>query len=333
MAMEKLWFSSKTKNIYLPLTIGAMLFSSVAIAGTASGVESSQKLDVLESQFPAVARHLISPPSSGVVRSAGTGSASSSTDPIAPSNGESGDEADQIFQTYIDHDGWRQVLSHYTAQANDGLTVFDYGALKKSAKDRHALTDYIESLAQQRPSQFTPQDAMAYWANLYNALTVKTVTDNYPIASILKIRSGLRAGPWRRELVKVEGKRLSLDNIEHDILRVQYDTPLVHYMLNCASVGCPNLKRTPWTGNTLDEDLAVAATHYINSNRGVRVNKGGLSVSSLYKWYEKDFGDADHVLSHLRQYADEDLRNHMKTRKKIIDYAYDWSLNAPRAGK
>lgn len=309
------------------------MFSSGALAGTASGVEHSQKLDVLESPFPAVARHLISPPSSGVVRTVGTGSASSSTDPIAPSNGRSGDEADQIFQAHISDDGWRQVLSHYTSQTRDGLTVFDYAALKNSPKDRHALVDYINNLAQQKPSQFTPQNAMAYWANLYNALTVKVVTDNYPIASILKIRSGLRAGPWRRELVKVEGQRLSLDNIEHDILRAQYDTPLVHYMLNCASVGCPNLKRTPWSGDTLDEDLASAAANYINSHRGVHIEKQGLSISSLYKWYEKDFGDVDHVLSHLRQYADEDLRQSLKTRKKIIDYAYDWSLNAPHTGK
>ena len=171
---------------------------------------------------------------------------------------------------------------------------------------------------------------MAYWANLYNALTVQIVTENYPVKSIRDIKSGWRAGPWKRDLVTVEGETLSLDNIEHDIMRPTYGTPLVHYMVNCASVGCPNLKETPWQAETLDADLDQAARAFINSPRGVNSNKGRLQVSSIYKWFDDDFGGSQQgVLNHLAQYADEDVAAKLLGRKKIDKFDYNWGVNAP----
>ena len=226
---------------------------------------------------------------------------------------------------------WGDILAHYTHAQTDGLSRFDYAALKASSENMKKLDAYISHMAKLIPSQMPRDDAMAYWANLYNALTVQVVAENFPVKSIRKIKSGYRAGPWKRNLVTVEGRKLSLDDIEHNILRPTYQTPLVHYMVNCASVGCPNLKATPWQSTTLAADQAAAARAYINSPHGVKITKGRLQVSSIYKWFKADFGNSEAgVLAHLNQYADADLRAALSGRHKIDKYAYDWDINAPK---
>lgn len=231
---------------------------------------------------------------------------------------------------------WAFILDRYVDQnsnglTQNGLTQFDYAKLKDTPSDMDGLTAYIDHMAAQKPSAFSRDDAMAYWANLYNALTIQVVAENYPVKSIRKIKSGYRAGPWKQNLVIVEGNELSLDNIEHDILRPTYETPLVHYMVNCASVGCPNLKSTPWQGATLGADQEAAARAYINSPRGAKISGGRLQVSSIYKWFKADFGgDTTGVLAHLNQYADADLHAALKGRQKINKYTYDWDINAPK---
>lgn len=230
----------------------------------------------------------------------------------------------------IDHVqiGWADILLSYTHMDNDGLVRVDYAALSLSKTDMQRLGDYIVAQSLQKPSQFSRNEAMAYWANLYNALTLQVVAQNYPVKSIREIKSGRRKGPWKRTLITVEGRSLSLDNIEHDILRPTFKTPLVHYMLNCASIGCPNLRQQPWQAQTLDADLAAAARAYINSPRGVRVKNGRIHVSKIYKWFKADFGSSKaNILSHLKQYAAPELRTHLDTRAKIDHYGYDWSLN------
>ena len=227
-------------------------------------------------------------------------------------------------------DLWRNVLVNHTKQDASGLVRFDYAGLSAAPDDMAALSSYIEEMTAKAPSTFARAEAMAYWANLYNALTVQVVAENFPVKSIRDIKSGWRAGPWKRDLVTVEGETLGLDNIEHDIMRPTFGTPLVHYMVNCASVGCPNLKETPWQAATLDADLDQAARAFINSPRGAMSDRGRLQVSSIYKWFEEDFGgDQAGVLAHLTQYADEDLAAKLVARTKIDKYSYDWGVNAP----
>ena len=226
---------------------------------------------------------------------------------------------------------WAHILKTYVRSDKSVLNRFDYAALKANPKDMASLDGYLKHAASRRPSKMSKDAAMAYWANLYNALTVQVVTQNYPVTSIRKIRTGFRAGPWRRDLITVEGKTLTLDNIEHDIMRPTYKTPLVHYMVNCASIGCPNLKATPWTAATLTQDQEAAARVFINSPRGAVIDGDRLQVSSIYKWFKKDFGGTEAgVLSHLRTYANPELAMALKRRKKIDKYAYDWDVNAPK---
>jgi Protein of unknown function, DUF547 len=282
---------------------------------------------------------------------AGPSSASSPSATFVPQIAQDGDEAEPISRTQSQQIGfvvknsapthadiiapavayWGDVLGRYTQDVDDGLTRFDYAGLSASPEDTENLAKYIDYMAALKPSTLSPDAAMVYWANLYNALTVQIVAHNYPVNSIRKIKSGYRAGPWKRKLVTVESRELSLDNIEHDILRPTYQTPMVHYMVNCASIGCPNLKATPWQVATLAMDQEAAARAYINSPRGVKFNKGRLQVSSIYKWFKTDFGgNAAGVLAHLNTYADAELRATLQGRQKIDKYSYDWAVNAPK---
>ena len=130
---------------------------------------------------------------------------------------------------------WNMMLDKYLNDPDAiGLARFNYGALHANADDRAALAAYIETLEGTDVAALSTDEAIAFWANLYNAVTIKVVIDNYPVKSIREIKSGWRAGPWKRNLVTVNGKSLSLDDIEHDILRKQYPSPLLHYMVNCA---------------------------------------------------------------------------------------------------
>ncbi len=227
------------------------------------------------------------------------------------------------------HQPWDQILEAYLSPSPDGINRFDYDALRNASQDRSSLNDYIETLETVPVSTLAAEDQFAFWANLYNAVTVKLIVDEAPERSIRQIRPRpWSIGPWGVDRVEVEGRALSLDDIEHDIMREQFEAPLVHYAVNCASIGCPNLKPTAWRGATLDTDLETAARAYINHPRGVSVTEEGLVVSRIYDWFDKDFGGDDAgVRAHLLEYATDDLANAIRARPRIVDYAYDWSLN------
>jgi hypothetical protein len=234
------------------------------------------------------------------------------------------------------------LLKTYTSLDPSGLVRVDYARWSQGAADRGRLDGYIADLAGRRPSQMTRAEAFAYWANLYNAVTLKVIVDRYPVASIRDIRSEgvwldpkAFLGPWRTKRVTVEGKPLSLDDIEHDIMRPTLKDPRVHYSVNCASVGCPNLMMRPWAAATLEADLDQAARAFINSRRGVDIVDKGLKVSSIYKWFIEDFGGNDAgILAHLRKYAQGNLAAAMtEANIRITGDAYDWTLNgAVRTG-
>lgn len=228
------------------------------------------------------------------------------------------------------------LLARYVSASADGINRVDYARWNDSAGDRAALNAYVAELAAQRPSAFARERAFAYWINLYNAVTLQVVLERYPVASIRDIRSegtGLdpRAliGPWRTKRVAVEGRRLSLDDVENTILRPTFRDPRVHYAINCASIGCPNLMPRAWRAETLEADLDAAARAYVNHPRGVSVNaNGSLRVSSIYRWFRADFGGSDAtVIAHLRRYASPELAARLSGATRIAGHGYDWALN------
>lgn len=177
----------------------------------------------------------------------------------------------------------------------------------------------------------------AYWLNLYNALTVKLVLDHYPVRSIREISISpglLSVGPWRRKLVRIEGEELSLDDIEHRVLRPTWGDPRVHYALNCAALGCPNLQRSAYTAANTEALLARAAREYVNHERGARFEGERLIVSKLYIWFQEDFGGTDRgVIEHLQRYAEPPLAARLARTEGISDSEYDWRLNDAGSGR
>jgi hypothetical protein len=172
--------------------------------------------------------------------------------------------------------------------------------------------------------------------NLYNALTVQLVLRHYPIKTIREIRISpgwFSVGPWGRKLVVVEEEGLSLDDIEHRILRPIWKDPRIHYAVNCAALGCPNLQPRPFTADGFEQMLDQAARGFVNHPKGARVVDGKLHVSSIYDWYKEDFGSSDtSIIAHVKGYADESLARNLEGVSAIQEYDYDWSLNdAPAA--
>ena len=227
------------------------------------------------------------------------------------------------------------LLSLYVKASSDGVNRVDYAGWRAATSDRAALDSYIAELSTRRPSAMTRAEAFAFWGNLYNAVTLKVVLDRYPVASIRDIKSDswfdpkAYTGPWRQSRVTVEGRRLSLDDIEHSIMRPTFKDPRVHYMVNCASYGCPNLMNRAWRAASLEADLDAAARAFVNHPRGVSaLPSGALKVSSIYKWFIEDFGGDDAgLIAHFRAFADPELQSRLATAPRIAEDGYDWSLN------
>jgi hypothetical protein len=230
----------------------------------------------------------------------------------------------------FDHGRFDALLARFVRAAADGVTRVDYAAWKVSLADRARLRHYIEALAALDPGRLSRDEQFAYWANLYNALTLDVVLDAYPVGSIRQIKPTLLSiGPWKKQIVRVLGVDLSLDAIEQDILRKGWRDPRVHYAVNCASISCPNLPLRAWRGPGLSQALDAAARAYVNHPRGVRFEGDSLVVSSIYRWYAADFGGSDAaVIAHLRGFAAAPLRARLDAAHRIARDDYDWSLNA-----
>jgi len=242
---------------------------------------------------------------------------------------------DPNSKVVIDHQAWGGYLRRYLAEEPDGIGRLRYGEV--SAADRQALARYVEDMSKVQLHALKPAEQFAYWINLYNALTVKTVLDHYPVKSIRDISLGGSllpnfltggGGPWQAKLIRVEGEEIALDDIEHRILRPLLKDNRIHYAVNCASIGCPTLMPVPFTAGNLLSLLDRAARLYVNHPRGVRVEGGGLAVSSIYRWYQEDFGgNWQGVLTHLRRYASPTTGQMLAPFETIKTDTYDWQLN------
>jgi len=238
--------------------------------------------------------------------------------------------SDEANLQTIDHSGWQAILQQYLSSNHaSGINRFDYKSVDKSGLAQ--LDSYLQLLQNLDPRTYSKAQQQAYWINLYNALTVKVVLADYPVQSITKIGEGFFSfGPWDDKAAVVQGQELSLNDIEHGILRPIWQDNRIHYAVNCASLGCPNLAAQAFTADNMEALLEHSAASYINHSRGVRFAAGELTVSSIFHWYKVDFGGTDQsLLNHLQKYAQPDLRVQLKNYQGAIEHGYDWSLNQP----
>lgn len=232
----------------------------------------------------------------------------------------------------VDHQAWDDLLKRFVKPSPDGINRVDYAGFK--AGGHKELKLYIRSLEIIDPAALDRKEQFAFLANLYNAKTIDIVLDHYPVASIKDISLGgglfaaLTGGPWKAKVLTLGGASLSLDDIEHGMLRPVFNDPRVHYAVNCASIGCPNLQDVAFTGAALDAQLDAAARDYVNNARGASIADGMLIVSSIYSWFKADFGNSDEgVIRHLRTYAAPPKAAELKAISSISSHAYDWRLN------
>ncbi|WP_076589934.1 DUF547 domain-containing protein [Vibrio ostreicida] len=219
----------------------------------------------------------------------------------------------------ISHNSWQTILDRYLV-AQEENTLFRYKSI--SEQDHEKLKDYISDLSTLDPRQFSKDEQYAYWVNLYNALTVELIINAYPVSSITQLGRLFSFGPWGDDIVSITGQDLSLNDIEHRILRPIWNEPRTHYAVNCASLGCPNLQPQAFTANNRELLLEKSANEFINSKKGVQIQGEDLQLSSIYEWFSVDFGTKAELMSHLIKYRPELAQKKGKHR-----YDYDWSLN------
>ncbi len=237
--------------------------------------------------------------------------------------------SDENSVQIVDHQLWQSLLDDYVSTDASGVNRFNYAAVDGESK--LTLKKYIDQLASVKPQTLARQEQMPYWINLYNALTVQVILDHYPVKSIKKIGKGFFSfGPWDDSVIKIQGKSLTLNNIEHGILRPIWADDRIHFAVNCASIGCPNLALKAYTAKNTEQQLQQAGIAYINHSRGVRFNKKGLRLSSIFDWYGDDFGKTQQqLLKRLAEFAEPELAEKLMNYQGKIKYDYDWGLNQP----
>lgn len=229
----------------------------------------------------------------------------------------------------VDHRPWQGFLDRFLLRQLREINLVRYRAVGPAARVR--LKDYLGVLSRVPVSRLNRDAQRAYWINLYNAMTVDVILDYYPVKSIREINISpgwFTRGPWGAKRVKVEKTGVSLDDIEHRILRPIWRDARLHYVLNCAAMSCPSLLETAFTAKNTESLLTRAARRYVNHPWGVRIRGGKLKLSSIYFWYRSDFGATDAaVIGHIMKFARPALARRLKREKTFVDGGYNWSLN------
>ena len=237
-------------------------------------------------------------------------------------------------QKTVDHSAFDQFLrTYYIAPANNNAPHYGAALLRYAdvtPADKAALTAYINRLQAVQVTSLNQDEQLAFWINLYNAQTIRVILDNYPVDSIRSIKTHAFdfKGPWNDADLTVEGESITLDNIENRIVRPIFNDPRIHYALNCAAIGCPNLRAQAFKGAGLNSALDIQARAFINNPRAIKTEDGRIIASRIYLWYKKDYGDSEEdILNHIRQYANPELLQSLQGVTNIDAYEYDWALN------
>ncbi|QAZ67743.1 DUF547 domain-containing protein [Solidesulfovibrio carbinolicus] len=220
---------------------------------------------------------------------------------------------------YLDHYG-----AFLAAHVRGG--VVNYAGIKA---DMARLDATLALMAAENPEALARPDRVALYINAYNLWTIRLIMDHWPGISSIKEAGGFLASPWKRSFVRLGGRKLSLDDIEHGILRRQYPDPRLHFVLNCASKSCPPLLSVPYRGEVLDAMLDARTRACLNDPVGARVDGGRLRLLRIFDWYAEDFGGRDGQWGFVRRFAGPALGaalDALADRRPVYD-DYDWSLN------
>ena len=222
--------------------------------------------------------------------------------------------------TAVDHGIFAELLAKYVKNG-----VVSYAGFKS---EEARLDQYLKVLEQVDPESLPRQEQFAFYIDAYNAWTVKLILTGYPGLKSIKDLGGLLQSPWSKEFVHLHGKILSLDDIEHNILRPRFKDPRVHFAINCSAKSCPPLMAEPYRGDALDAQLTRATSDFLNRPANSRLEGNVLWVSSIFKWFAEDFNND--VIGFYQKYAAGELKQKLEAGRGRIDVKYldyDWSLN------
>lgn len=223
-------------------------------------------------------------------------------------------------QETADNNGYAGLLKKYVKNG-----AVNYQGLK----DEEAVLDKYLDLIEKADSKALSREAQfAFYINAYNAWTLKLVLSDYPGIKSIKNLGGALKGPWKKEICRIDGKVMTLDDIEHAILRPRFEDPRVHFAICSASKSCPVLSSELYQGDKLNEQLDAAAHAFINDPRKNRLEGNTLYLSSLFKWFADDFNND--VLGFFLKYAEGNLKEKLTSEKDkltITYFDYDWDLN------
>ena len=225
------------------------------------------------------------------------------------------------------HSALTPLLESYVDE--NGLV--DYASLKKNSKPLKLYLRSLHSISKDTFESWGEQKQIAFLINLYNAETLELIIDNYPVGGIKEVGGWFRS-PWKLDEVILFGEKTTLDTIEHEILRKNYEEPGIHFALVCAAKSCPPLRREAYSGTHLNEQLSNQAQIFLSTPTKNHLDQKSntLYLSKIFSWFEKDFlVNSSSISDFLTPYFPSDEREFIKKNKPRVRYtAYDWSLNS-----
>lgn len=219
----------------------------------------------------------------------------------------------------VDNSIYGELLQKYV---KDG--VVDYKGLKT---EEQKLDQYLDLLNKTNPNELSRNEQYAYYINVYNAYTLKLILENYPVESI-KDTGSLLKSPWKIDFVQAGGETLTLDDVEHNILRPRFKDARVHFAVNCAAKDCPPLISEPYQGDIIEEQLENNTRTFLNNPKKTYLEGRVLWVTRIFKWFGGDFNDDP--LGFVLKFAEGDFKEQLEAKKdqiKVKYLDYDWSLN------
>jgi hypothetical protein len=219
------------------------------------------------------------------------------------------------------HSTWNDLLQKYVKGG-----IVDYKGMAGEVK---VLDRYLARLGKEDIFTYSPAGKLAFWINAYNAFTVKLILNYYPVKSIRKI-----SNPWGKRIWKAAGQTVSLDDIEHKILRKRFKEPRIHFAIVCASIGCPDLQSFAYRGEKINDQLAMVARKFFASAKHFEIKANGdrvvIYISKIFNWFGSDFGkNKEERIAFMQPYLDQTTMSTIK-KAKIVKFKYldyDWNLN------
>ena len=183
------------------------------------------------------------------------------------------------------HSGLSDILFKYTSIKNKQTSIDYSGIMKSKGLDKYLKT--LEELKKSDFKKFSKNEKLAFWINTYNAYTIKLIINNYPVKSIKSI-GGWFSSPWKIKFIKLFGKKISLDMIEHQIIRKKFDEPRIHFAVNCAAKSCPKIMNKAWTEGNIQRYLTKQTKAFLANSTHNKITADKLELSKIFDWYGKD---------------------------------------------